>query len=177
MMRSAIALASLSFSYPWLPSVAITRPLSASRRHAAVPSTLWFEGRDPGDEPRDCFQGTPAAYGLPPIVSGSELLPVTVMVLVDGVPIDEARAALEAAKIPYKNLGIDLRLTLVAQPFPADGRRPGATGRSTLNDVAALRAARDLFPNRRRPAGFDLVYVLTGKDLWSGGGRGRGGAA
>ena len=135
---------------------------------ASSPTALAVVGAlSPDDEPRDCLEAAPAAVGSS--VIGSRAV-VDVLVLVDGASLSEAAADMSTAAAPYDKAGVDLRLTFRKQSFRSDGEMQYTETRrkQTINSNRAISDARDLFPGRKRPHGFDLVYVLTEKAVWKG---------
>ncbi|MDQ3680227.1 MAG: hypothetical protein M3378_06735 [Actinomycetota bacterium] len=96
----------------------------------------------------DCGRLLPAA--LPTTLTSSVRLDVTV--LVDGSPAIDPRRVLSAAAQSYRPLGISLNPTY---------RRVSFTGASA---PGLLQQARSLLGGRR-PAGSDVVLVLTDKDI------------
>ncbi len=108
----------------------------------------------------DCGALVPPALATTP--TGSVTLDVTV--LVDGTtPIDPRRVMSTAAQ-SYRPLGISLNPTY---------RRVSFSGTSAEGLIAQARS----LLGGRRPAGSDVVLVLTGKDIEEGGVRGVSGLA
>lgn len=78
-----------------------------------------------------------------------------VLVLLDGVPEESARAFFEKVAVPYDALNLGVRATYQV----AD---PPFTGTETLD---ILNQARQRFPDGKVPPEYDIVEVLTSKDL------------
>ncbi len=104
----------------------------------------------------DCSQLVPAA--LPRTLSSSSPVSLDVTVLVDGsLPIDAQRVVSTAAR-SYRPLGITVNPTYRRVSFR------GASAPGLVNQARSLLGG-------RRPAGTDVVLVLTGKDVEDGGDR------
>lgn len=108
--------------------------------------------KEPVDVERECLEPVPAS------VSVDFLLPVELraMVLLDGVARERARHIMDTAASSYAPLNIQLTYRLREESF------------DTNNADAIIQGAKDLFGGVR-PNGFDVVYVVTTKDIESGG--------
>ena len=121
------------------------------------------------DEELECFEAVPAAVDAGPTPLGSARSDLDVLVLLDGVSdADGARAVRDAAGA-YRPFGVDLRARYQRVGVPADGRTEGLDGKpyftaSTNRAMAVAKAS----VGGRRPAGIDVVYLLTAKDLYLG---------
>ena len=100
----------------------------------------------------ECTELVPAAVSLPPGVSTS----LEVRVLLDGVSQARAQAVMDKARTSYSPLGITVVPSYQAVSF-------SGTDADGLNQQAKA-----LFGGRR-PAGTDIVYTLTNKDIQAGG--------
>lgn len=125
---------------------------------------------DPEPGLLDCTEAAPATAGVPqPPVLGAKPIELNAYVLADGMPAETAAKDLEPARRAYEKIGIDLKLFIKPHRFEPDGRHPyGDREKETINTDTLMKAAAALFPDHKRPAGYDVVYVLTAKDLWTG---------
>jgi len=123
------------------------------------------EEPEPTDTEQDCFQDVP--YSVSPLWTDrpddGATIDLPVAVLTDGVPIDRVHRIVAKAAETYAPLGITLRAASVtAVSMPAKGQGP--TGRPAADPTAAIAFAKAHFGGAR-PAGADLVYLITTKDL------------
>lgn len=116
--------------------------------------------RDPIDQERECLEPVPEA------VSVDFLQPVTLdtMVLLDGVSRERGEELMTVAASSYAPLNLTLRWDLRKVSFDTD------------DADLLIQAAKDKFRGER-PKGYDLVYVLTTKDIQLGGDTGVAGLA
>ena len=132
---------------------------------AASPSTT-ARSPIPFDEETDCLEALPAAAnpGL-----DKRAVRLDVHVLLDGASLTDGIRAVADARRAYGPLGIDLRATYGTVRIPADGRARGYDGKPyfTASTDRAMRAAKYAVGGRP-PAGAELVYLLTNKDLYLG---------
>src|SRR5690349_16235617 len=117
---------------------------------ALLPAAATADPIETGQEP-DCTELAPIALDL----DTSTPVELHVRVLLDGVDEAVARKQLAAAERAYAPLNITL--TFEYAQLPAVG---------SVDPADVLKAARAA-EGGRRPAGIDLVYVLTNKDLAS----------
>jgi hypothetical protein len=116
---------------------------------AAPASALPIEVEDP----LGCRNGAPMAFTPAPF---TEPIDVRVLVLIDGVTEAVARAAMVEAAKPYEPLALRLRAV--------EYRRVSFT----VTDADQLiEASKDVLSGGR-PAGVDLVYTFTGKNMTGG---------
>ena len=110
----------------------------------------------PIDEEQECLEPVPAAVGTDHL-TGGPLLDLAVRVLVDGPSTARAQEIFATAATSYEPLGATLRaVSYESVNFTGDD----AQG---LIDQAKARFG------GARPAGADLVYVFTSKDIQAGG--------
>lgn len=117
-------------------------------------------------DPVDCAETTPAAIEVP--VASDSAPTLEVLVLVDGLAVPDAAALLARTAEPYRALGIEMMLTYRVEAFAGDGEHPWRDATKATIEGRALIADARARLGGKRPAEFDLVYVLTSKDLWSG---------
>ena len=129
--------------------------IARSTREAAI---------DPED-PNVCLEATPAAVGVLGVTDAGQRVSLDVAMLLDGVSVGEADQIMTKAAESYAPAGIDLRVVSY-QTVTFTGTE-GA-------DI--IQQAKNLFGGVR-PAGSDLVYVLTSKDITNGGDTGLAGLA
>jgi hypothetical protein len=137
---------------PWLVSPGATYDGLATLHQA-----------EPTDVTRDCLQPLPTVIGLP-VVDGGQRVNLNVSVLLDGVPLARAQQQFSRAAAAYATVNVPLRVTYRTVNF------------ATAEAEALIQLAKNLFGGRR-PAGIDIVYVLTNKDIQSGGNAGVAGLA
>jgi hypothetical protein len=99
-----------------------------------------------------CLEAVPAAVAPP----GGPSLKLETRVLLDGVPTTRGQQVFEAAQPPYTRLGITLVPSFQSVSFSG-------------NDADALIAQSKQQFGGSRPAGVDVVYTLTSKDISGGG--------
>ena len=119
--------------------------LSAPAQAAAEPIEI---GHIP-----ECTEGVPAAVAIP---AGAPSMNLDVRVLLDGVSATRGAAVLEKAKESYWPLGINLTPSYQAVSFSGDDAQ------------GLIDQSKALFGGSR-PAGIDIVYTLTSKDIQAGG--------
>ena len=107
-------------------------------------------------DPNACLEAVPAAIGLP-ILDLGQTVSLDVAVLLDGVSVAEGDQIMSRAAISYAPLNVDLNVVSYTSV--------SFTG--TEGD-ALIQQAKNLFAGKR-PAGADLVYVLSSKDLTTDG--------
>lgn len=141
---------------PWQVSSGSTyKGVARSTREAAI---------DPED-PNACLEATPAAVGVAGITDSGQTVSLDVVVLIDGVDQGLASQIMTDAAQSYAPSGIDLNVVSY--------QNVSFTG---TEGAALIQQAKDLFGGVR-PAGSDLVYVLSNKDLTNGGDTGLAGLA
>lgn len=124
--------------------------------------------RETATDPEDlntCLQAVPAAIGFPGVTDLGQIVSLDVVVLLDGVSVNLGNQIMTKAAESYSPLGIDLNVVRY--------RTVSFTG---TEGAAIIQQAKNLYGGRR-PAGSDLVYVLTTKDLTTDGDTGLAGLA
>lgn len=135
-----------------LPSSAGARGATADGRGTYRPT--------PVEDAEDCRPWVPAAYATSATGNG-QTISLDVLVLVDGAAKTDVDAIVAGAARIYS----PLRVTLAATPrkWVADPALPTRVEANNL--IAAARTSL----GGARPAGFDLVHVVTTRDLVHGG--------
>jgi hypothetical protein len=136
---------------------------------AFAPATAGAQTGWPGPTPaadaeRDCIEPVPASVSVNGVTDEGQQVGLATTVLLDGVTRAQAEPVMARAADSYAPLGIALIATYEAVTFTGDD----AQG---LIDQAKQRFG------GVRPAGSDLVYVLTAKDIQAGGNTGVAGLA
>lgn len=129
----------------------------------AVPAAE--EEPSPTDTEKDCDELVPhtAAPLFTERPDDGKVVDLPVAVLTDGVPLDRTQRVIAAAAKTYEPLGIRLwAASITAFTLPAGSK--ASSGRPTTDAQAAIDRAKAHFGGAR-PAGADLVYVITTKDL------------
>lgn len=141
---------------PWEVSAGSTyKGVARSTREAAI---------DPED-PNACLEAAPAAIGVPGITDSGQTVSLDVLVLLDGVDLGLANQIMTDAAQSYAPSRIALNVV--------GYQNVTFTG---TEGAELIQQAKDLFGGVR-PAGSDLVYVLSNKDLTNGGDTGLAGLA
>ncbi|HEX2225186.1 MAG TPA: zinc-dependent metalloprotease family protein [Thermoanaerobaculia bacterium] len=109
------------------------------------------------EDPNACLEAVPAALGISGITDLGQTVSLDVAVLLDGVSVNEANQIMTRAAISYAPLNVDLNVVSYTTV--------NFTG--TEGD-ALIQQAKNHFGGKR-PAGSDLVYVLSSKDLTTDG--------
>jgi hypothetical protein len=118
----------------------------------SAPAPAAAEPIEVGHIPK-CTEAVPAAVAIP---VGAPPLQLDVRVLLDGVGATRGAAVLETARQSYSPLGINLAASFQAVNFS------GTDAQGLINQSKALFGG-------SRPAGIDIVYTLTSKDIQAGG--------
>ncbi|MGH2951829.1 MAG: zinc-dependent metalloprotease family protein [Solirubrobacterales bacterium] len=100
----------------------------------------------------ECLELVPAAVAIPP---GAPLA-LDVRVLLDGVSAARGATVMQTARQSYLPVGIDLVPSFQAVSFS------GTDAQGLINQSKALFGG-------QRPAGIEIVYTLTSKDIQAGG--------
>jgi hypothetical protein len=146
------------------------RPLIAALAAAVLlPATadaqVTWPGGTPADDPElACLEPVPAGTSVAGVTDDGRTVALSTRVLLDGVSQAQAQEAFARAADSYAPLGVTLTASYEAVSFAGDD----AQG---LIDQAKARFGGS------RPAGSDLVYVLTGKDIQVDGNTGVAGLA
>lgn len=109
-------------------------------------------GPRPIDTERECLEPVPDSLGVQGVTDEGQNVSLDVYLLLDGVSSDRANAVFTTAAESYAPLGITLKWTIQTVSFTGD------------NAYGMLTQAKDLFKGQR-PKGYDVVFVLTSKDL------------
>jgi hypothetical protein len=117
------------------------------------------------DDLTNCLAPVPDAIGLPPILDLGQIVSLDVAVLLDGVDAGLGNLIMTRAAESYAPLGVTLNVT----------EYESVSFQGTEGD-ALIQQAKDYYGGSR-PAGSDLVYVLSSKDLTSAGDTGLAGLA
>lgn len=117
------------------------------------------------EDPNVCLEAVPAGLGLPGITDIGQTVSLDVAVLLDGVPVGEGDQIMAKAAESYAPLKVDLNVVSY--------QNVSFTG---TEGADIIQQAKNLFGGNR-PAGADLVYVLTSKDITSDGDTGLAGLA
>jgi hypothetical protein len=117
------------------------------------------------EDPNVCLEAVPAALGILGITDAGQTVSLDVAVLLDGIGVGDADQIMIKAAESYAPLGIDLNVVSYTNV--------SFTG---TEGSAIIQQAKNLFGGKR-PAGSDLVYVLTSKDITTGGDTGLAGLA
>lgn len=108
--------------------------------------------------PGDLFPGAASVRG---VNDSGQLVTLTVLVLLDGISTAEAASITEGVRSAYRPLAIDVRSTFRRVVLADNGR--AADGQPTADPYELIAQARDRYPVP--PPGFDVVHVLTAKDV------------
>jgi hypothetical protein len=117
------------------------------------------------EDPNVCLEAVPTAIGISGITDSGQTVSLDVVVLLDGVSLGMGNQIMTRAAESYAPLGIDLNIVSY--------QNVSFTG---TEGAALIQQAKNLFGGER-PAGSDLVYVLSNKDLTNGGDTGLAGLA
>lgn len=105
------------------------------------------------DEEVECLEAVPAAASVAGVTDSGQRVAVDVAVLLDGVSAARGAEVMARAADAYRPLGLDL-VTVSSTSVALDGR-----------DAISLIEQSKAHFGGARPAGADLVYTLTSKDL------------
>ena len=117
------------------------------------------------EDPNACLEAVPAAIGIPGITDAGQTVSLDVAVLLDGVAVGDADQLMARAAESYAPLKIDLNVVSYTSV--------SFTG---TEGAGIIQQAKNHFGGVR-PAGSDLVYVLTSKDITTDGDTGLAGLA
>ncbi len=136
---------------------------SGSTYHAIARPTS--EQTVEAEDPNVCLEAIPVSLGIPGITDAGQTVSLDVAVLLDGVALGDANLLMIKAAEAYAPLKVDLNVVSYASV--------NFTG---TEGAAIIQQAKNHFGGRR-PAGSDLVYVLTSKDITTDGDTGLAGLA
>lgn len=130
---------------------------------AAAPGTA--RGRMVDRDAEDCAETVPASWS-PAGMTGGPTIQLQVLVVTDGIAQPDALALIQGAARAYAPLNIELIATFRKATLASDGytTSPDGTKRPTADAAALINATRASLGGTR-PAGIDMVYVATDKDL------------
>lgn len=146
------------------------RPLIAALAAAALfPGTASAQATWPGGTPADdpeiaCLEPVPASTSVNGVTDDGRTVQLTTRVLLDGVDQAKAQEAMTRAADAYAPLGVALTASYETVSFSGD-------------DAPNLIAQAKARFGGARPAGSDLVYVMTTKDIQADGNAGVAGLA
>jgi hypothetical protein len=126
---------------------------AAATMCVAAPASAAADPLEIGHIPQ-CTQAVPAAISI-------DTTPVNleVRVLLDGISLERGQAIFDRANAAYGPLGLRLAPAFEAASLASDGNPADGEDAQGLIDQAKSRFG------GQRPAGSDVVYVLTGKDI------------
>lgn len=133
---------------PWLvtPGATYTGVAQVTKSTTTAPPAT--------DEERDCLEPVPASVGVSGITDSGQTVSLDVVVLLDGgVDLAKATAVMARAADSYAPTGITLNVV-----------RYETVSFTGTDGAGLIQQAKDHFGGFR-PAGSDLVYVLSSKDL------------
>jgi hypothetical protein len=118
-----------------------------------------------GNDLTSCLQPTPAAVGIAGVTDSGQTVSLDVAVLLDGVDLGLANQIMTKAAESYAPLKVDLNVVSY--------RSVAFTGTEGADIIQQAKS----YYGGQRPAGSDLVYVLTSKDITDAGDTGLAGLA
>jgi hypothetical protein len=118
-------------------------------------------GQEPFDVVGECLEPIPDTIG---VIEVGQPIELSTVVLLDGITLDRGQAVMATAAESYAALGVTLTSTFHEVSFVGDEAE------------GLIQQAKDMFGGTRPPS-TDLVYVLTNKDIQSGGNTGVAGLA
>ena len=123
------------------------------------------------DEERECLEPVPAALSPGPSPDDGVGIGLEVAVLSDGVPLSRAQEVVEVAKRSYAEVGVNLiPVSFTSVSLADDGMTTDLDDNPVPSgDAERLIADAKTHFGGARPAGADLVYLLTNKDIYVGG--------
>lgn len=117
------------------------------------------------EDPDVCLEAVPVAIGLNGLTDPGQTISLDVALLLDGVSLADADRIMQGAAASFAPLNIDLNVVSYT-----DVSFTGTEG------TEMIQQAKDFYGGVR-PAGSDVVYVLTSKDLTTDGSTGLAGLA
>lgn len=138
-----------------VPGVAEGRPVDAP---VAFPRA---------DSSHECLEAVPEAASIVGVTDDGEVVEAEVLVLLDGITRADGRDIVRVAQESYDPLQVVLRPRFRAVRLPDEGVEPGMDDvpGPTAEGLGLIEEARKAVGGAR-PEGFDLVLVLTDKDLF-----------
>lgn len=116
-------------------------------------------------DPVSCLQPTPATVGVAGVTDSGQTVSLDVAVLLDGVDLGLGNQIMTKAAEAYAPLGVNLNVVSY--------KSVSFTGTEGADQIQQAKN----FYGGRRPAGADLVFVLTSKDITDAGDTGLAGLA
>lgn len=126
------------------------------------------------DPEHDCAEPVPEAMSIPGTTDDGSVVSIETLVLLDGVSKKVGQSIMQLAQESYDSLGLTVTPSFRQVRIPHHGielgmdDRPGPTG-----DMLAMIEDAKVAVGGVRPAGIDVVLLLTSKDIfyWSNGER------
>jgi hypothetical protein len=118
----------------------------------------------PTDVTRECLEPVPAAVGVGGVTDTGQPIAMNLIVLLDGVSRESAASKIDRTAAAYRSVNMPFSVTFRSVTFNTDDAE------------ALIQLAKNLYGGSR-PEGTDLVYVLTSKNIQSGGNDGVAGLA
>jgi hypothetical protein len=146
---------------PWLVTPGIEYAGTATFVHA----TAAGEPEPEPDDEKDCQEFVPHAASpvLTETPENGDAVSLDVAVLADGVTAAQATEVAEKAATSYAPFNVQLHVVSITPvDFPADGL--ASDGRPRQDATRMIELAKEHFGGER-PAGADLVYVITPKNI------------
>ena len=109
----------------------------------------------PTDVTQECEEFVPDTIGLTGLTDAGEKVALNTLVLLDGVSLDRGQRVMSRAAYSYVPTKTPLVITKYRKVSFA-----------TDEASAMIQLAKNLYGGKR-PAGVDMVYVLTNKDIWA----------
>lgn len=122
------------------------------------PSVAIFDVED-----ADCSATPPAAYS-PSAIDGGQEVSVEVGVFLDGISKRRARELMAKAAAPYAELDVSLVPAFYKPIRIAPDSTASGESRATVDAGTAMNQVKSILGGKR-PAGVDVVHVVTAKDV------------
>ena len=149
---------SLLFVIALAGGLSVTASTANVQKHPAPPAV----GALPYDEVEACPLPNGDAYPVEITPAGTgPLLSLPILVLLDGIPVPEAKRIVRDVNAMYGKMNIALTATYAPFPLKADGA--AVDRQPTYGTLAALKAVQKRYP--RPPGDAALVHLLSAKDL------------
>ncbi len=149
---------SLLFVIALAGGLSVTASTANVQKHPAPPAVAAL----PYDEVEACPLPNGDAYPVEITPAGTgPLLSLPILVLLDGIPVPEAKRIVRDVNAMYGKMNIALTATYAPFPLKADGA--AVDRQPTYGALAALKAVQKRYP--RPPGDAALVHLLSAKDL------------
>lgn len=124
------------------------------------------QGHHKIDREKDCFEAVPVSRSPAGATGGGAAISLDATVLLDGIDRVKGKEIMTRAASSYSPLRIALTSTYKKVAFAADGEVTAPDGSKVPSGSvkALIKEAKDGFGGVR-PAGSDVVYILTNKDV------------